>query len=109
MNIRHSDVAIRCSPEYRAPSGYHPLRESSLYDDYRRRVVVPLVRKALLGPIADSGFNPTFTLEDLDVVLHPLEIVSIPVGQLGTRVGSLSDAGDRIIQAIDPLLSRAWR
>ena len=83
--------------------------QSSLYNDYRRRVVVPLVRKELLGPIADPSFNPTFTIESIDVVLHPLEIVSIPIGQLGVWVGSLSDAGDQIIRAIDQLLSRAWQ
>ena len=83
--------------------------QSSLYDDYRRRVVVPLVRKELLGPLADTSFNPTFTIEGIDVVLHPLEIVSIPIGQMGLHVGSLSDAGDQIIRAIDQLLSRAWQ
>ena len=70
---------------------------------------MPLVRKELLGSIADPGFNPTFTIESLDVVLHPLEIVSIPTGQLGVWVGSLSEAGDKIIRAIDQLLSRAWQ
>jgi len=83
--------------------------QSSLYNDYRRRVVVPLVRKELLGPLADPSFNPTFTIEGIDVVLHPLEIVSTPVGKMGVRVGSLSEAGDQIIQAIDQLLSRAWQ
>ena len=34
--------------------------QSSLYDGYRRRVVAPLVRKALLGTPADTRFNPTF-------------------------------------------------
>ena len=81
--------------------------QSTLYDDYRRCVVVPLVRKELLGPIADQSFNPTFTIESLDVVLHPLEIVSIPISQLGVLVGSLSEAGDQIIRAIDQLLCRA--
>ena len=83
--------------------------QSSLYKDYRRRVVVPLVRKELLGSIPDPSFNPTFTIESIDVVLHPLEIVSIPIGQLGVWVGSLSEAGDQIIRAIDQLLSRAWQ
>ena len=83
--------------------------QSSLYDGYRRRVVVPLVHKVLLGPIADAGFNPTFTIENFDVVLHPLEIVSIPVGQLGARVSTLADCGDQIVQALDQLLSRAWQ
>ncbi|TAN46592.1 MAG: plasmid maintenance protein CcdB [Methylococcaceae bacterium] len=80
--------------------------QSSLYDDYRRRVVVPLARKALLGSITDPGFNPTFSVDGIEVVLHPLEIVSIPASQLGARVGSLREAGDQIIHAIDQLLSR---
>ena len=46
--------------------------QSSLYNDFRRRVVVPLVRKELLGSITDPSFNPTFTIESIDVVLHPL-------------------------------------
>lgn len=83
--------------------------QSSLYNDYRRRVVVPLVRKELVGPIVDPGFNPTFSIEDTDVVLHPLEIVSVPIGQLGAPIGTLSNSGDQIIQAIDQLLSRAWQ
>jgi len=37
-----------------------------------------------------------------------LEIVSIPIGQLGAQVGSLAEAGNPMIQAIDQLLSRAW-
>jgi hypothetical protein len=41
--------------------------------------------------------------------LHPLEIVSIPVSQMGAYVASLADAGDQIVQAINHLLSRAWQ
>ena len=83
--------------------------QSSLYEDYRRRVVVPLVRRDALGAIAEPALNPTFSIQGMDVVLHPLEIVSIPCGQLGVRVGSLSDSGDDIIRALDQLLSRTAR
>ncbi|MDF9391007.1 MULTISPECIES: CcdB family protein [Methylococcus] len=83
--------------------------QSSLFDAYRRRVVVPLVRRDRLGAVPDPGFNPAFTLEGVDVVLHPLEIVLVPVARLGGRVGSLSDVGDQIIGAIDQMLSQAWR
>lgn len=99
----------RNTGRYRETIPFVVIVQSSLYNDYRRRVVVPLVRKELLGPIADPGFNPTFNVEGIDVVLHPLEIVSIPAGQLGTWIGSLSDSGDQIIQAIDRLLNRAWQ
>jgi|SRR5690348_2954419 toxin CcdB len=81
--------------------------QSSMFDGYRRRVVVPLVKKAHLEKIGYERFNPTFTIRSTSVVLHPLEIVSIPADKLGPRVGSLADEGDRIIGALDELLSRA--
>jgi len=81
--------------------------QSSLFDGYRRRVVVPLVKKSHLEKIPYERFNPTFTIRNTVVVLHPLEIVSVPADQLGTRVVSLADEGERIIGALDELLSRA--
>ena len=41
--------------------------------------------------------------------IHPLEIVSIPVDQLGEMVGSLSDDSQLIIAALDELLTRPWK
>jgi toxin CcdB len=73
---------------------YVVLVQSSLYDSYRRRVVVPLVRKATLEKIGNPRFNPTFKIEKTLVVLHPLEIVSVPNEQLG---------------ALDELLTQAWK
>ena len=84
------------------------LVQSSLYDAYRRRVVVPLVRKSALGSINNPSFNPRFKIENVQVVLHPLEIVSIPNEQLGEFVESLSQEGNRIMDALDELLTRAW-
>jgi toxin CcdB len=83
--------------------------QSSQFDDYRRRVVVPLVRKAAVGKLSHASFNPTFKVRGTAVVLHPLEIVSIPIEQLGELAGSLSEEGQRIIAALDELLSRAWK
>jgi toxin CcdB len=82
--------------------------QSSLYDDYRRRVVVPLVRESRLGKVANPRFNPTFQIEGESVVLHPLEIVSVATENLGDRVDSLHVSGDKIIAALDELLTR-WR
>ncbi|MFT3907313.1 MAG: CcdB family protein [Steroidobacteraceae bacterium] len=83
--------------------------QSAQFDAYRRRVVVPLVRASALGALPESAFNPRFQIQQIDVVLHPLEMVSIPVDQLGDQVGSLSDAGEQILAALDELLSRAWK
>ena len=83
--------------------------QSSQFDDYCRRVIVPLVRKSAVGKLSHASFNPTFRVRGTLVVLHPLEIVSIPIEQLGALVGSLSDEGQQIIAALDELLSRAWK
>jgi toxin CcdB len=83
--------------------------QSAQFDNYRRRVVVPLVRSSALGKISHGTFNPTFKIRGTSVVLHPLEIVSIPVNQLGVLVGSLSDQSQVIAAALDELLTRAWK
>jgi toxin CcdB len=80
--------------------------QSSLYDDYRRRVVVPLVSKTSLGKVTNSRFNPAFRIKGMSVVLHPLEIVSVARENLGERIGSLAEEGDRIVAALDELLTR---
>jgi toxin CcdB len=81
--------------------------QSARFDSYRRRVVVPLVRATAIGKVDYAGFNPTFKIRGIAVVLHPLEIVSIPVDQLGELVGSLRDESQSIVAALDELLTRA--
>jgi toxin CcdB len=83
--------------------------QSAQFDNYRRRVVVPLVRATAIGKVSYAGFNPTFKIRGATVVLHPLEIVSIPLDQLGEMVGSLSDDSQLIVAALDELLTRAWK
>ena len=85
--------------------------QSFLYDSYRRRVVIPLVRRSSLDRSAafvDSPLNPVLTVKGIKVVLHPLEIVSVAVDQLGEKVATLAQEGDRITGAMDELLTRAW-
>ncbi len=82
--------------------------QSSLYDDYRRRVVVPLVSAKFLRTVANPRFNPTFRIQDQSVVLHPLEIVSVATENLGECVESLQESADKIISALDELLT-CWR
>ncbi len=82
--------------------------QSALYDDYRRRVVVPLVRKSAVEPPGRARFNPGFRIKGLTVVLHPLEIASVPRDRLGEPVASLASDGQRIVDALDELLTRSW-
>jgi len=80
--------------------------QSAQFDAYRRRVVVPLVRSAVIGKVSHADFNPTFKIRGTSVVLHPLEIVSIPVHQMGDLVGSLKGQSQFIVAALDELLTQ---
>jgi toxin CcdB len=79
--------------------------QSAQFDDYRRRVVVPLVRSTAIGKVSFAAFNPTFKIRGTSLVLHPLEIVSIPVDKLGALVGSLEAESQTIMVALDELLT----
>lgn len=83
--------------------------QSGQFAGYRRRVVVPLVRAGSLGPPPFPAFNPSFRIGGTKVVLHPLEMVSVPADQLGSPVGSLAGEGQAIIGALEELFSRAWK
>lgn len=82
--------------------------QSALFDEYARRVVVPLVKATAVGGTPNPRFNPTFKIGRTAVVLHPLEIVSVAADQLGAPIASLASEGNRIVGALDELLSRAW-
>lgn len=85
--------------------------QSSLFDGYHRRMVVPLVRRTALpggSSVAGSRMNPEFLIEDTAVVLHPLDMVSVAIDQLGAHVTSLAESGQAIADALDELLARSW-
>ncbi len=87
------------------------LVQSSLFDQYRRRLVVPLVRRSVLaGANVSPGtrMNPVFQVKGLKLVLHPLDMVSVAVDQLGEHVGSLAEQGLAISDALDEVLTRSW-
>lgn len=81
--------------------------QSRRLDRSRRRLVAPLVMASAIDAV-DPTLNPKFCVESVEVVLHPLELVSVPVDRLGPHVGSLAADADRIIAAIDLVISRAW-
>ena len=85
--------------------------QSSLFDRYRRRMVVPLVRRiALPAGAATVGtrLNPVFSVKGASLVLHPLDMVSVALDQLGPKVDSLAEYGQAIADALDELLTRSW-
>ena len=85
--------------------------QSAQFDRYRRRVVVPLVRQTLLPqstPTVGARMNPVFVIKGALVVLHPLDMVSVALDQLGEAVGSLAQEGQVIADASDEVLTRSW-
>jgi toxin CcdB len=82
--------------------------QSNRFRASSRRVIVPLVAAEAFGQ-ADSDFGPHFVIEDQRVVLDPLQITNLPRDILGPPIQSLADDDGRIINALDALLSRAWR
>jgi toxin CcdB len=83
--------------------------QSSQFSNYRRRIVVPLVKENTIGVPLLRSLNPKFTIRNLRVVLHPLDLVSIPADQLGECVGSLGDRSGEVITALDEVFTRAWK
>ena len=85
--------------------------QSAQFDRYRRRVVVPLVRQTILPrdtPTVGARMNPVFVVDGVSVVLHPLDMVSVALDQLGEVLGSLEKEGQIIADALDELLTRSW-
>lgn len=85
--------------------------QSSLFDRYRRRMVVPLVRRTALpagAAAVGTRLNPLFDVKGAKVVLHPLDMVSVALDQLGPKAGSLAEHGQAIADALDELLTRSW-
>lgn len=85
--------------------------QPSIFDQYGRRSVVPLLHKDQLQKTAfnsDPRTFPEFQIKRMKVVLNPLEIVSIATERLGPKVASLAQSGQSITDAIDGVLTRAW-
>lgn len=77
--------------------------------DFGRRVVVPMIRVTEFPQDhIPQDLSPQFTVEGIDVMLHPVFMASVPNGALGQKVGSLTDtrAENAIITALDRLFGR---
>ena len=82
--------------------------QSAFFDEYHRRVVVPLVRKTDFGGAYPARFAPTFVIGKERVVLTPLDVFSLPLDTLGEPVASLAEHGQQIVDAMDELTTRAF-
>jgi len=82
--------------------------QSNRFRSISRRVVVPLIVAAEFGR-TDNDIQPHFVIAGAEVVLAPLLITNVPADVLGLAVASLVKEETRIVNAMDALLSRAWR
>ncbi len=82
--------------------------QSNRFRDSVRRVIVPLVAAEEFG-LADSDVGPHFMINDREVVLDPLQITNVPRDALGPPIALLVSEDARVVNALDALLSRAWR
>ena len=81
------------------------LVQSGKYESYRGRVVVPLVRRSALpanSTTVGSRLNPVVNVQGLELVMHPLDMGSLTLDQLGSCVGSLA----RKIRAVQGMRRR---
>lgn len=51
---------------------------------------------------------PDFRIKKIDVMLHLFDMTLVAVGQLGEYVGSLSEHGQAIADALDELFTLSW-
>jgi toxin CcdB len=82
--------------------------QSNRFRNSVRRVIVPLVAAEAFA-LADSDVGPHFMIGGNEVVLDPLQITNVPRDLLGPPVASPANEDNRVINALDALLSRAWR
>jgi hypothetical protein len=57
----------------------------------------------------DRDVRPRFVIENIPVILDPLQITNVPRDVLGPVIASLANEDGRIINALDALLSESGR
>ncbi|MDR6775023.1 CcdB family protein [Azospirillum sp. BE72] len=79
--------------------------QSDRWEDRSDRVVVPLVLASEIS-YHDRTLNPAFTVEDIKVLMNPLQMVTIPARVLGPSVTSLDAEHLCVIAALDALVAQ---
>lgn len=78
--------------------------QSDLLDELATRLVVPLFRAENMGKAA-SYLNPSFTINNIPVVMSTAEQAAVPVSALGVKVQTLKDRQEEIVGALNFLLT----
>jgi len=79
--------------------------QSSLLEDLQTRVVIPLSKAAALTKNPVSGLTPVVELQGERYVLVTSQLAGIARSELGPVAGSLASERDRILGALDFLLT----
>ena len=78
--------------------------QSDLLDELRTRVVAPLL-PAASPPRAIGTLNPTLEVDGREYMVAPQIMATLTLSELGVKVGTAASHRDRIIRAVDALLS----
>jgi toxin CcdB len=92
----------------RATAPFVVVIQSRRFDHYRTRLVAPFIPAA--ARLEFSEIAPVFTIAGLRLILHPLQLFTVPIDRLGAVVASLADDSSSalIVNALDEVLSRAY-
>lgn len=85
---------------------YFVLVQSGILTFWDRRVVVPFA--ADTGPVASRELAPVFVVEGRRVQFAAHQIGNVPRSVLGEVVTNLSDDAEKLLNAIDLVLSRGY-
>ena len=78
--------------------------QSDLLDSMRTRVVAPLISAQALER-SIPALNPTMVFDGSTVFVAAQLLATVGLDELAEPIGSLADEQDRIVRAIDALLS----
>lgn len=78
--------------------------QNDLLDQLQTRVVAPLVPAKAVERVMHS-LNPTVTLGDEAYLVMPQLAATLALTEMGEKVGSRAMMHDRIVRAVDGLLS----
>lgn len=98
------DVYQNLNPRSKSHIPYLLDIQHDLLSQLSTRVVIPLLIHEALSIPADI-LNPVFTIENRDVILSTAELAGIDKKQLGAVLTNMSQERDKIIAAIDFLIT----
>jgi len=52
--------------------------------------------------------NPMFKVQSIEVVLNPLDMAYVATENLGAKAGTLAQHRDKIVDALDEMLTCSW-